>query len=88
MISQVNEDQAAQNFIMKEKANKTSRELNCCHMPHYYVHIHQLCSINPKLTYPLVASLFNNKQLKSIHSIINPSVIASKGFNINWPEGL
>ena len=57
-------------------------------MPHYYGHIHQLCSINPKLTYPLVASSMSNKQLKSIQSIIHPSVIASKGFNRNWPEGL
>ena len=30
----------------------------------------------------------NNKQLKSIHSLIHRSVIASKGFNRNWPEGL
>ena len=30
----------------------------------------------------------SNKQLKSIQSIIHPSVIASKGFNRNWPEGL
>ena len=29
-----------------------------------------------------------NKQLESIHRIIHPSVIASKGFNRNWPEGL
>ena len=57
-------------------------------MPHYYAHIHQLCSINPKLTYPLVASSMSNKQLQSIHSIIHPSVIASKEFNRNWPEGL
>ena len=57
-------------------------------MPHYYAHIHQLCSINPKLTYPLVASSMSNTQLKSIQSIIHPSVIASKGFNRHWPEGL
>ena len=57
-------------------------------MPHYYGHIHQLCSINPKLTYPLVASLINNKQLKSIHNLIHSSVILIKGFNRNWPEGL
>ena len=57
-------------------------------MPYYYAHIHQLCSIHPKLTYPLVASSMSNKQLKSIQSIIHPSVIASKGFNRNWPEGL
>ena len=30
----------------------------------------------------------SNKQLKLISSIIHPSVIASKGFNRNWPEGL
>ena len=57
-------------------------------MNYYYGHIKQLCSINPKLTYPLVASLMSNKQLKSIHSIIHPSVIVSKDFNRNWPEGL
>ena len=47
-----------------------------------------MCSINPKLTYPLFAFSMSNKQLKSIHSIIHPSVIAIKGFNRNWPEGL
>ena len=57
-------------------------------MPHYYGHIQQLCSINPKLTYSLVVSSMNNKLLKLIHSLIHPSVIASKGFNRNWPEGL
>ena len=57
-------------------------------MPNYYGHIHQLCSINPKLTYPLVASSMSNKQLKSIQSIIHPSVIASKEFNRNWPKRL
>ena len=57
-------------------------------MPNYYGHIYQLCSINPKLTYPLVSASMSNKQLKSIHSIIHPSVIASKGFNRNWSEGL
>ena len=88
LTSQVDEKQSAQTTILKKKANKISRKLNCCHMPHYYEHIHQLCSINQKLPYPLVASSMNNTQLKSIHSLINPSVIASKGFNHNWPKGL
>ena len=88
VTSQVDGDQSAQIAVIKKKANNMSRKLNCCHMPHYYGHIHQLCSINPKLTYPLVASSMSNKQLKSIQSIIHPSVITSKGFNRNWPEGL
>ena len=88
VTSQVDSDQSAQTAVIKKKVNNISRKLNCCHMPHYYGHIHQLCSINPKLTYPLVASSMSNKQLKSIQSIIYPSVIASKGFNRNWPEGL
>ena len=57
-------------------------------MPHYDAHIYQLCSINPKISYLLVTSSLNNKQLQSIHNIIYPSVIASKGFNRNWPESL
>ena len=69
LTSQVDENQSTQTTILKKKANKISRKLNCCHMPHYYEHIHQLCSINQKLPYPLVASSMNNKQLKSIHSI-------------------
>ena len=88
VISQINVDQTAQTSFIKEKANKLSRKLKYCHMPHYYAHIHQLCSINLKLTYSLVASSLNNKQLQSIHSIIHLLVIASKGFNRNWPEGL
>ena len=88
VTSQVDENQSTQTTILKKKANKINRNLNCCHMPHYYGHIHQLCSINPKLTYPLVASLINNKQLKSIHNLIHSSVILIKGFNRNWPEGL
>ena len=78
VTSQVDGNQSAQTTILKQKANKISGKLNCCHMPHYYGHVHQLCSINAKLTYPLVASSMNNKQLKSIHSFIHPSVIASK----------
>ena len=88
VTSQVDGDQSVQTAVVKKEANNISRKLNCCHMPHYYAHIHQLCSINPKLTYPLVSSSMNNKQLKSIQSIIRPSVIASKGFNQNWPDGL
>ena len=76
------------NYNFEKEANKISRKFNCYHMPHYYGHIHQLCFINPKLTYPLIASSMNNKQFKSIHSLIHPSVIASKGFNCNWPGGL
>jgi len=30
----------------------------------------------------------NNKPLKSIHSLIHPSIIASKASNRNWPEWL
>ena len=88
VTSQVDGNQSTQTIILKKKANKNNRKLNCCHMPHYYGHIHQLCSINLKLTYPQVTSSMNNKQLKLIHSLIHPSVIASKGFNRNWPEGL
>ena len=88
VTSQVDGNQSAQTTFLKQKANKISGKLNCCHMPHYYGHVHQLCSINAKLTYPLVASSMNNKQLKSIHSFIHPSVIVSKWFNRNWPEGL
>ena len=61
---QVDGNQSAQATILKKKANKISRKLKCCHMTHYYGHIHQLCSINPKPTYPLVASSMNNKHLK------------------------
>ena len=88
VISLINGYQTVQNVIFKEKANKLSRKLNCCRMSHYYAHIHELFSVNPKLTYPLVSSSLNNKQLQSIHSIIHPSVITSKFFNNNWPEGL
>ena len=81
VTSQVDGDQYAQTSVIKKKANNISRKLNCCHIPHYYGHIHQLCSINPKLTYPLVASSMSNKQLRSIQSIIHPSFNASKGFH-------
>ena len=54
-------------------------------MPHHYCHLYQQCSINPKLSYPLLASSLTNKQLDSIHKTIYPSVIAAKGFNRNWP---
>ena len=70
---QVDGSQSAQTTILKQKANKIIRKLSYCHMPHCYGHIHQLCSINPKLTYPLITSSINNKQLKSIHSLIHPS---------------
>ena len=88
VTSQVDGNQAAQTTLLKQKANRISRKLICCHMPHYYGHIHQLCSINPKVTYPLVASSMTNTQLESIHRLIHPSVISSKCFNRNWPEGL
>ena len=88
VTTQVDGNQSAQTTILKKKANRISRKLNCCHMSHFYGHIHQLCSINSKLTYPLVTSSMNNKQLKSIHSLVHLSIIASKGFNHNWPEGL
>ena len=88
VTSKVDGKQSAQTKCLKQKAKKISRKLNCCHMPHYYGHIQQLCSINPKLTYSLVVSSMNNKLLKLIHSLIHPSVIASKEFNRNWPEGL
>ena len=61
VTSQVDGNQTAQTNILKHKANRISRKLTCCHMPHYYGHIHQMCSINPKLTYPLVASSMSNK---------------------------
>ena len=88
VTTQVDGNQSTQTTILKKKANRISRKLNCCHMPPFYGYIHQLCSINSKLTYPLVTSSMTNKQLKSIHSLIYPSVIASKVFNHNWPEGL
>ena len=47
---QVAGDESAQTSMIKMKANNISRKLNCCHTPRYYGHIHQLCSINPKLT--------------------------------------
>ena len=88
VTSQVDGDQSAQTSVIKKKANNISKKLNCCHIPYYYGHIYQLSLIIPKLTYPLVASSMSNKQLKSIQSIIHPSVNASKGFNRNWPEEL
>ena len=75
------------NFNNKKESKKISRKLNCCHMTQYCGLLHQLCSINPKLTYPLVTSSLNNKQLKSIHSIILPFFLERKGFNRNWPDG-
>ena len=59
-----------------------------CHMPPRYSHLYQECSINPKLFYPLLASLISDKQLDSIQKIIHPSVIVAKGFNRNWPKPL
>ena len=53
-------------------------------MPHHYGHLHQQCTINPKLSYPLLASSLTDRQIESIHKIIHPSVIAAKGFNWNW----
>ena len=45
VTSQVGGNQSVQTTILKKKANKISRKFNCCHMPHYCGHIHQLCSI-------------------------------------------
>ena len=53
-------------------------------MPHHYGHLNQQSSINPKLSYPLLASSLTDKQLDSIEKTIHPSVITAKGFNWNW----
>ena len=53
-------------------------------MPHYYGNLYQQCSINPKLSYPLLASSLTDKQSDSIQKIIHSSVIAAKSFNRNW----
>ena len=61
VTSQVDGNKYTHITILKQKANRISRKLNCCHMSHYYGHIHQLCFINPKLTYPLISSSMNKK---------------------------
>ena len=47
-------------------------------MPYYLSHTYYQCSINPKLDYPLVASLLSNNQLEYIQTIIHSSVITAK----------
>ena len=61
VTSQIDGNQTTQTKIINRKKNRISRKLTCCHMPHYYGHIHQMCSINSKLTCPLVASSMTNK---------------------------
>ena len=73
---------------MKENIDKLNQKLSSCHITHYYGYIYQIFSIIPNLSYPLVLSSLSNKQLKSIHRIIHPSIIASKEFNQHWPEAL
>ena len=61
VTSQVDGNKSTHTTILKQKAHRIRRKLNCCHMSHYYGRIHQLCFINPKLTYPLIASSMNKK---------------------------
>ena len=53
--SQINGKQTAQTSISNEKANKLGQKLTSYYMRQYYGYIHQICYINSKLTYPLVA---------------------------------
>lgn len=50
-----------------------------------YSHLYQQCSINSKLSYPLLALFLPDKQLYFIQKIVHPSVIVAKRFNRNWP---
>ena len=86
--SQIDGDQSAQLSKLLESAKDLSRKLSTCHMPHQYGQNYQQCSINPKLSYPLLASSLSDRQIESIQKIIHPSVIAAKGFNRNWQTPL
>ena len=83
VTSQIDGDQSAHLSKLQESAKDISRKLSTCHIPHQYGHIYQQCSIDPKLSYPLLASFLTDKQIDSIHKLIHPLVIASKGLNRN-----
>ena len=88
VTSQIDGDQIAQLSKLIKSAKELSKKLSTCHMPPQYGYLYQECSINLKLSYPLLASSLSDKQLDSIQKIIHPSVIAAKGFNRNWPTPL
>ena len=83
VTSQIDRDQSAQLSKLQESDKELSRKVSTCHMSRQYGHIYQRCSINPKLSYPLLASFLTDKQIDSIHKLIHPLVIASKGLNRN-----
>ena len=78
VTSQIDGNQSEQLSKLLESAKDLSRKLSTCHMPHQYGHLYQQCSINPKLSYPLLASSLSDRQIESIQNIIHPSVIAAK----------
>ena len=57
-------------------------------MSHYYSYVYNNCSIMPRITYPLATTSLSNKQFKKLHASLYPTVIASKGFNRNFPTPL
>ena len=40
------------------------------------------------MTYPLDAISMTNRKITKIHGKLHPDVIASKGYNRNWPTKL
>ena len=85
VTSQIDGNQTAQLSKLRDIAKELSKKLRTYHMSHQHGHLYQQCSINPKLSYPLLASSLTDRQIESIHKIIHPSVIVAKGFNRNWP---
>ena len=66
VTSQIDGDQTAQLSKLIKSSKELNKQLRTCHMPPRYGQFYQECFINPKLSYPLLASSLSDKQLYSI----------------------
>ena len=81
VTSQVNGSQEVQYRELLAKAEQSARKLSTTHMSHYYSRVYNICSIIPRLSYPLAVTSLNSKQLTKLHVVFYPTVIVSKEFN-------
>lgn len=88
ITSRVNGKQLKQQEAIKNSAKALSKKSVTCHLNHCATCMYQAYFINPKLSYPLVASSLSEKQLHDIQRIIHSIVISSKGFNNHWSVDL